>query len=445
MALKEDKYLPYVFSGFVFFYIIVVGLLIQFFVLPYLIPSAHYGDGILVGTDTVYFHEEAKKLAQKINTKGWCEWKLKPEGQIMIGITALVYALTGIYKPCIMLFYNALLHFLSVLFLIKLLSNYNIDKKFAILGSFPLAFSPSSLIWTSQIHRDGLYILGFLSIFLAISYISKRGLKPLFYSIILQTFGLFLIYLARTHMILPLKYIFSILFLLAFLLLILKIVKLLDENSIVDKFTLKKFTILSLSIAITANFLLLQHELQTQTQIQIQIQTQIQTLKWERELFVPEKLDKILYRIAEWRYKFLNEYFKDAKGNIEKNFIPQKASDFLFYLPRGLFVGLFYPTPNFWFKEGGTICGTIARAVIPMETIVLWIGVISLFFALRNFQNKISIFIILLVCLMFIYLHVVTEPNLGPIVRKRYVFINTITAFSYSYYAKRISLWLKKR
>ena len=65
MALKEDKYLPYVFSGFVFFYIIVVGLLIQFFVLPYLIPSAHYGDGILVGTDTVYFHEEAKKLAQK--------------------------------------------------------------------------------------------------------------------------------------------------------------------------------------------------------------------------------------------------------------------------------------------------------------------------------------------------------------------------------------------
>lgn len=140
----------------------------------------------------------------------------------------------------------------------------------------------------------------------------------------------------------------------------------------------------------------------------------------------------------------MNVHFKDVKGNIEQDFMPQKASDFVFYFPRGLYVGLFYPTPNFWFKEGGTTGGTIARNIIPFETVIIWIGIIGFIFALPNLPNRFSVFIILMLCTIFIYLHVITEPNLGPIVRKRYVFISTLIAFSYSYLLWRLSLWLRR-
>ena len=431
----EEKRLMYIFPILVFMYVILVGLFVQTILLPYLIPSAHYGEGILNGTDTIYFHEESKKLAKEISLYGWSRWSLKPEGQIMIGITSLIYVLTGIYKPYVMLFYNALLHSLSALFLMKLLTNYGISIKYAIFGSLPLVFFPSNLMWISQIHRDGLYILGFLAFFLSISYIHKKGYKILLYFLFLQAFGLFLIYLAREHMVLPFKYVFSFLFVVSLLFLALKFIGLFKENLLVERQVLSRFTVLAFAVVIVSSILAPQTQTQTQTQTQI---------KWEKEIFVPEKIDKILYNIAVWRYMFLNVYFKDAKGNIEQDFIPQKASDFLLYLPRGLYVGLFYPTPEFWFKEGGTTGGNIARTIIPFETVVVWIGIIGFVFAFYNLPNRFSILIILLLCLMFIYLHVITEPNLGPIVRKRYVFISMLIGFSYSYLIWRLSLWLKR-
>lgn len=160
---------------------------------------------------------------------------------------------------------------------------------------------------------------------------------------------------------------------------------------------------------------------------------------WKKEVFIPDnKIDEMLYSIALWRYEFLNNYYKDAEGNIEKDFIPQRALDFLLYLPRGLFIGFFYQTPNFWFKEGGTTGGTIARYTVHFD--ILWVGILGLVFAWKSLNHKQAFLLILVLCLMYIFLHIITEPNVGQIVRKRHVFICILLAFSYAYYVGRFFL-----
>jgi hypothetical protein len=157
---------------------------------------------------------------------------------------------------------------------------------------------------------------------------------------------------------------------------------------------------------------------------------------------VPEKIDNMLYSLSEWRYKFIHEYFKGAVGNIDTDFVPNKASDYILYLPRALLIGLFSPFPDVWFSKGGTAGGTLAKYITPFETIIIWIGVFSFIFAFVRFYNSPSFWIIFILSLIFIYLYVISEPNLGPIYRKRYVFLLLLLSINfasvYEYFIERI-------
>ena len=74
-----------------------VAVFVQFIFLPYIAPAWNAGHGLLVGLDSVNYHQMAVELAQKIHQQGWSAWTLHTEDSAHFGlmnITAAIYALT---------------------------------------------------------------------------------------------------------------------------------------------------------------------------------------------------------------------------------------------------------------------------------------------------------------------------------------------------------------
>jgi hypothetical protein len=415
MAMRR---IALVWLGF-FFYSLLVGILVQKVFLPYLFPSAHWGHGLMVGGDWIGFYQNALKVVEDIEEKGWLVWSLKPsvDGQIMTGITALFFAITGIHEPWIILPYNAFLHASAGVVLILILKEFCFGFKQSLIASIPLAVFPSSLTWVSQIHRDGLYILGFLLFFYSVVLALRDNTKKLLLSLPIGALGILLIYLGREHMMIPMKYLNFILFV---LLLIVFLYKILKTKSIPHKVGHINFMFFLM-------FALLSHALAPQPQPQTQTQT-----NWKKEWWIPEKFDRLLYELARTRHYIIEHVMKGSAGAVDLDFMPQKASDFIVYTPRALLLGFFSPFPDVWFTKGGTPGGTLARYITPFETLIIWFGFFTFPFFLWKFRKRLDVYLIILSCILFVWLHVISEPNLGSIYRKRYVFVHTLIALSFA-------------
>ena len=142
-----------------FAYAVLVALIIQLVVLPYLFPAWHAGNGLLKGLDCVWFHELAVELAQKINAQGWSAWKLRPSGQAPAGIAGAIYAIS-VPKLWTTIPLNAALHATAALVLLKILLIFISRWRIAILFVLPFLMYPSAVTWYSQNHKDGYSIAG---------------------------------------------------------------------------------------------------------------------------------------------------------------------------------------------------------------------------------------------------------------------------------------------
>ena len=153
---------------------------------------------------------------------------------------------------------------------------------------------------------------------------------------------------------------------------------------------------------------------------------------WKKEKIIPQFLDEKLKIIAKYRFNFLYKWHKDANGNIDKNVIFRSGFDFLKYLPRGLIVGYFSPFPRDWFKKGDDLLSTFQRMVVPFEMIIVWFGLVFFIFSIPKYFKNNYFWFILLSSSILIYLHLIIEPNLGPLYRKRYGFLMLIVALGYA-------------
>ena len=155
-------------------YVSLASLFVQFIFLQFLFPSFHGGNGLLLGFDMSTFHREASQMATLIDQDGLS--KLTFTGSIS-GIASFFYYLTGIHEPFVVIPFNALVHSLSALLIFYLAKLILKDKVSAFLGAMVFIFLPTSLFWNTQLHKDGVFILGvFLFIFGFIS-ILKNALS----------------------------------------------------------------------------------------------------------------------------------------------------------------------------------------------------------------------------------------------------------------------------
>jgi len=413
-----------------YLYSLTVGLLVQFVILPIIFPSAHWKDGLMVGGDWVQFHTEGVEIANRVQQEGWSVWTLRHpiSGQAMSGIAGLFYALTGIHKPWVLLPFNAFLHASAGLILYILLRLLEISKKTALIFTIPFIIFPTSLTWVSQIHKDGLYILGMYLTFLSLALAFSNEIKKNVISILAGVLGALIFFAVGREYALKIVYYFYALFLLISLLT--ATVSLVWKGK--ESFLRYGKTALIL-LVIFVTYGLLQPQTQTQTQTQTQ---------WYWNPYIPDKIENLFYTLAVWRNEIWAQYLSGRPGAIDEDIKFRSVGDFIEYTPRALTVGFFSPFPRFWFSQGSTTGGTIARYITPFEAIYLWFAWLLLPIALWFHRKKLWFWLVFLMCLGFVWFHVVAEPNVGPIVRKRYGYVMLLSAVSYS---TAVELWRRRK
>ena len=112
--MNIDLSKSYVIGLIAFLWALTFGLLLQLFVLPYIFPDLHAGNGLLISADWVKFHQIAVELAQKINETGWDNWELRPYGQAPAGLAAAIYSFSGISNPFMYMPLNAILFAVAI-------------------------------------------------------------------------------------------------------------------------------------------------------------------------------------------------------------------------------------------------------------------------------------------------------------------------------------------
>jgi len=413
-----------------YLYSLTVGLLVQFVILPMIFPSAHWKDGLMVGGDWILFHTEGVEISKRVQQEGWSVWTLRHpiSGQAMSGIAGLFYALTGIHKPWVLLPFNAFLHASAGLILYILLRLLEISKKTALIFTIPFIIFPTSLTWVSQIHKDGLYILGMYLTFLSLALAFSNEIKKNVISILAGVLGALIFFTVGREYALKIVYYFYALFLLISLLT--ATVSLVWKGK--ESFLRYGKTALIL-LVIFVTYGLLQPQTQTQTQTQTQ---------WYWNPYIPDKIENLFYTLAVWRNEIWAQYLSGRPGAIDEDIKFRSVGDFIEYTPRALTVGFFSPFPRFWFSQGYTTGGTIARYITPFEAIYLWFAWLLLPIALWFHRKKLWFWLVFLMCLGFVWFHVIAEPNVGPIVRKRYGYVMLLSAVSYS---TAVELWRRRK
>jgi hypothetical protein len=430
-ALFTGDYKFYITLWLAFYlYSLTVGLLVQFVILPIIFPSAHWKDGLMVGGDWIQFHTEGVEIAKRVQQEGWSAWTLRHpiSGQAMSGIAGLFYALTGIHKPWVLLPFNAFLHASAGLILYILLRLLDISKKTAFIFTIPFIIFPTSLTWVSQIHKDGLYILGMHLTFLSLALAFSNEIKKNVISILAGVLGAFVFFTVGREYALKIVYYFYALFLLISLLTAtINLVWKRKESFLRYGKTAFVFFVVFVTYGL----------LQPQPQPQPQPQTE-----WYWNPYIPDKIENLFYTLAVWRNEIWAQYLSGRPGAIDEDIKFRSVWDFIEYTPRALTVGFFSPFPRFWFSQGSTTGGTIARYITPFEAIYLWFAWLLLPIALWFHRKKLWFWLVFLMCLGFVWLHVVAEPNVGPIVRKRYGYVMLLSAVSYS---TAVELWRRRK
>ena len=145
----ENVYTVYKIALFAFFWAACLAVLVQFVILPYILPQYHAGDGLCMGNDWGLFHQMAVDLAERVRADDWLVWELRPQDQAPAGIAAAFYVLTGISKPWVLIPFNAALHALSAGVLYLLLSRF-FSKRSAVVGTLPFFFIATSHIMMNK-------------------------------------------------------------------------------------------------------------------------------------------------------------------------------------------------------------------------------------------------------------------------------------------------------
>lgn len=143
-----------------------MGLFFQKIILPS-IPSLHAGQGLL-GNDATYFHTVASDLAETIKSSGWSNWTFWPAAGCSgnVALLAILYVFFG-NDPSIIVPVNAAFHATGGILIVLLgreLWPGRSGRLAGIIAGTLFIIFPSSLNWYGQVHKDGYFIVGILTI-----------------------------------------------------------------------------------------------------------------------------------------------------------------------------------------------------------------------------------------------------------------------------------------
>jgi murein biosynthesis integral membrane protein MurJ len=410
------------------------ALLFQKFLLP-LVPSLHGGQGMLDG-DSIYHHEIAMRLAERIRLYGWSEWTLFPAAGAAgnVAVLATLYVIFG-NDPSLMIPINAAVHAFGgvLIYLIaRELAPGETGRTAGLVAAVLFIGFPSALNWYGQVHKDGYSIAGFLLVIWAWIWARRQAisLRTAAVQIGCTLGSISLVSFVRPYNLIPLFAALIVPFL---------IVVFQDGRDLRRRFGHLSLYIVSLAMFATAGVWAAKsgtHEtytLATTSSI-------LETLKKQEHKCDPLALSTPCQRALDWRWKNSAWLPKSAEGVIEvaaRTRIGLIASGGIFnsgsmidtdeapdnilavvaYAPRAIQIALFAPFPDRWFEKI-----SIVRLVSIAEMLIWYVVAPGVVLALIYHLSSIML-MVMSFSLFFLYLYGFTIANIGTLYRVRYPFL----------------------
>jgi hypothetical protein len=464
--------LPATFFALVFVATLIVSLIIREILLPYVLPQLHAGNGFFVGGDSVGFHDQAVALSQAVREGGWRNWMLSPEEARtpLVGLAAAIYALLG-PSPLFLIPFNALIHALSALLLFLIMRELFRNDWAALAAAAPFVLMPTAAYWYSQLHKDGIFILGayaFLAGWVALG--TSRELSPprLLGVAALLGCGMFLMWFVR-------DYTPTIMLGLSGLLAVVCLVQFgvaLAKGRMGTGDAAVRMLVMALLFAglygfvshgPTRNFM---HEVGEPTTIKprpnervlshsdvelqgpdlplqspnFPLQSKDYCAGWQRTAGVPSAVDLKVSSLVRVRTGFFQSVYADAGSTIDRHYCIVDIGGFLLYLPRAIQVGFLAPFPYQWL-EHGAIGGSTMRRIAGLEMLLVYTGLALAVCAFVTLRER-ALLTILLFAGPVIVLYGIVTPNVGALHRMRYGFLMLFVGLGAGWLVK---CWLEWR
>jgi hypothetical protein len=417
-----------------FAYTAIVALIVQLLLLPYVFPAWHAGNGLMVGQDSLYFHELAVELAQKIHTQGWSAWELRPQQQAPAGIASVIYALT-VPQPWTLIPLNAVLHATSAIILLRIIQVFLPSWRVAIWCVLPFLLYPSAMTWNTQLLKDTYFISGnllFLYGWIALAQLKTWNCQwwRLFLPIVWMVLGSMLVWLVRPFVV-QLFQVVGALFAIAFTgLFIVRGVRaqLPWRKALIGIVVV--WAVLALISPLNQKGGGLDAEIPKPVQVSKskaprKVPTAIKEPDWYASQRVPQFLDTKLYSLALTRSGFLTSS-PEAASNIDVQTKFRRAEDIIGYLPRAIQIGLLAPFPKHWFAQGTMETTTMMRRISALEMTGVYLALLFLPYALWRWRQHLELWITLIFCSSLLLVFTIGVPNVGTLYRMRYGFLMTL-------------------
>lgn len=414
-----------------FFGTCAVALVVQLVLLPSYLPHLHAGHGMLIGSDSEGMHSTAVALAQRIRAEGWSAWELRPAGNAPTGIAAAIYVyLTP--EPYVLVPLNALVHAAGGLAVYLIACYIFRHRVAAVAAAIPFLVFPSAASWYAQIHKDGVFALGMLLCAVGWTQAFRRDfwMAPVLRLASLLgpiALGLFLVWVVRPHMMILMQAVGIVvsLFGLGLVAVWWRSGALGGARALMAVFVFVAIPVLTVAIK----------------------PSDYRVESWKGDVVARESvmhympgacliergasagLDKLPNTVAAMRDFFISGY-RNAKSNMDPDFVPGTVCNLLAYVPRALQIGFLAPFPNAWLSEGSIAASTMMRRVISVEMIATYLALLLLPIALWDYRRKPEFWFVLGFFTLLMLIHVYLVPNLGTLHRMRYGFLTGVVGLA---------------
>lgn len=448
-AFKSVLYSAHGVFAVAFLYALSAGLLIQWVLLPIVMPGLHAGHGLLKGADWVWFNQEAALSAERILHEGWAIWELRPQGNAPIGIAAAVYALTGISEPWVLMPINAGLFAVGAVCLYTMFTAFA-SRPLAFIATMPFVLFPSAAMIYGQIHKDVWSIAGILLIsvvWVRFAMHSISNWRGLFSQAMFTLVGALLIWLVRPYL---LKVVLATSMLAAFILVVLAV---LARGGNYRGYTVQRWIGVALCLSLLVIFAnsrsvpsapstastattaatpsapsvpsgqdLYLLDLADPSSTAFKELGQ-RDMAWHKSKWIPVFAEKLFIEVVQSRRGFAYGY-PNAGSNIDIKVEFHSAGDVIRYFPRAFQIGTFSPFPDMWMAPGVSPGADRMRLLSGVETALAYLllpGVVLLFVRCRDRNTQCAVALMLtVITVIAIIIIALVVSNVGTLYRMRY-------------------------
>ncbi len=421
----------------IFAYTILSGLFVQMILLPYIFPSWQSesmdpvaAKGLLAKMDGQKFHRIAWDVSEAIKAKGWSQWELTPQGQLVSGIAAVCYVL--IYPaPWSVLPVNGFLNASAGVCMALILGAILHDKKKGMIAALPFLFFPSNLLWNTQFHNENYAIPGVIFILYGWTILTEKNeegkysasLSSSISAIFSITIGSLLLGLVRVYILAGMSYLLILISLgLGAYWFFAKV----KAREYASRMTLVVITLILMlsSLAITKPF---ESKLIVVGNPTASTRTR-KPSKWESVVWLPKIIDNQLKALAKYRGKFVAAWEKGG-SSIDLDVTFSNTSDMLAYIPRAIQISFLAPFPSMWFSKGRNDSGTAMRIASAFEMILVYFFLLGLPLFFWSHRSQPAVWAISIICAAMLIVYAMIIPNIGSLYRFRYPFLMPLVCF----------------